>query len=92
MGMILEDAVAIRKVATTFGAEVSGIPISGDIPAASLARFIDLLHENRMLLVPRIALEPADQVAFSRRLGPRVPRYFPRIPRYFVSATSSGTG
>jgi alpha-ketoglutarate-dependent taurine dioxygenase len=70
MGMILEDAVAIRKVATTFGAEVSGIPISGDIPAASLARFIDLLHENRMLLVPRIALEPADQVAFSRRLGP----------------------
>jgi taurine dioxygenase len=63
------ETVTVRPLGTTFGAEVAGLPIRGDIAPHLLARFIDLLHRYRVLVVPQIALDPAAQVAFSRRLG-----------------------
>ncbi len=66
----VQEAVTVRPVAATFGAEVTGIPIAGNVAPETLARFVDLLHEHRLLVVPEIALEPGEQVAFSRRLGP----------------------
>jgi taurine dioxygenase len=44
--------------------------IHGDVDAALLSDFVTLLHRHRVLVVPTIKLDPGDQVAFSRRLGP----------------------
>ncbi len=62
--------LAARPVGPTFGAEVEGMPIHGDVSPELLTQFIALLHRYRVLIVPEIAVDPADLVAFSARLGP----------------------
>jgi taurine dioxygenase len=63
-------SVTFRQVGQTFGAEVSGMPVHGDVSPELLAQFISLLHRYRVLIVPGLDLDPADLVAFSQRLGP----------------------
>src|SRR5258708_10191766 len=74
-----DPKLAIRQVGPTFGAEVSGMPIHGDVSPELLTEFISLLHRYRVLIVPAasadpavpdVGLDPADLVAFIRRLGP----------------------
>jgi taurine dioxygenase len=60
----------VKPLGPSFGAEVIGIPIHGDVSPEYLAEFIALLHRYRVLVVPEIGLTPADLVAFSRRFGP----------------------
>ena len=60
----------VRQVAPTFAAEVTGMPIHGDVSPDLLHAFISLLHRYRVLVVPVGPLDPADLVAFSRRFGP----------------------
>ncbi len=60
----------IRQVGPTFGAEVRGMPIHGDVVPELLGEFISALHRYRVLIVPGLELDPADLVAFSRRFGP----------------------
>ena len=62
--------LAVRPLGPTFGAEVRGMPIHGDVIPELVAEFIALLHRYRVLIVPELDLTPGDLVAFSRRLGP----------------------
>jgi len=62
--------LSVRPIGPTFGAEINGMPIHGEVAPELLAHFISLLHQYRVLIVPEIALDPADLVAFSRRFGP----------------------
>jgi taurine dioxygenase len=62
--------LTVRQIGPTFGAEVSGMPIHGDVSPELLTQFISFLHRYRVLIVPGLDLTPGDLVAFSRRLGP----------------------
>ncbi len=65
-----DAALAIRSIGPTFGAEVAGMPINGDVSPELLAQFVSFLHRYRVLVVPQANVAPADLVAFSRRFGP----------------------
>lgn len=58
------------QIGPTFGAEVTGMPIHGDVAPELLTQFVALLHRYRVLVLPGIEVAPADLVAFSGRLGP----------------------
>lgn len=59
-----------RPLAATFGAELSGLRIAGDVGEAEFAAFLDALHRRHVLLIRDVPNDPAAQVAFSRRMGP----------------------
>lgn len=59
-----------RPLAPSFGAELSGMPVHGDVSDADLRAFVDALHRHRVLLLRNPGLDPGDLVAFSKRLGP----------------------
>ena len=65
-----DTMLTVRPIGPTFGAEVSGMPVHGDVRPELLTQFISLLHRYRVLIVPGLDLDPADLVAFSQRLGP----------------------
>jgi len=69
-GSSKDALLSIRQIGPTFGAEIGGIPIHGDVSPELMAQFISALHRYRVLIVPGLDLAPADLVAFSRRLGP----------------------
>ena len=58
-----------RRDATTFAAEVAGMPVHGDVSPELLIQFVSLLHRHRVLVIPEVDVGPADLVAFSRRFG-----------------------
>ncbi len=60
----------VRPIGRTFAAEVTGMPINGDVSPELLTQFIALLHRYRVLVVPDLDVDPADLVAFSARFGP----------------------
>jgi alpha-ketoglutarate-dependent taurine dioxygenase len=59
-----------RQIGPTFGAEVEGMPIHGDVLPELLTQFVALLHRYRVLVIPHANVDPADLVAFSGRFGP----------------------
>ena len=61
--------LATRPVAETFGAELTGFRIAGDVSEAEVAAFKAALHGSGMLLLRDVPNDPAALVAFSRRLG-----------------------
>jgi len=65
-----DGTLTTRPIGPTFGAEVTGMPIHGNVAPEMLTQFIALLHRYRVLIVPEIMLDPADLVAFSARFGP----------------------
>lgn len=65
-----DEAIAVRQIGPTFGAEITGMPIHGDVSPELLTQFIAALHRYRVLIVPGLDLDPGDLVAFSRRFGP----------------------
>lgn len=65
-----DPRLTVRQIGPTFGAEVRGMPIHGDVSRELLTQFVSLLHRYRVLIVPELALDPGDLVAFSRRFGP----------------------
>lgn len=65
-----DGTLTARPIGPTFGAEVTGMPIHGNVAPEMLTQFIALLHRYRVLVVPEIMLDPADMVAFSARFGP----------------------
>lgn len=65
-----DGTLTTRPIGPTFGAEVTGMPIHGNVAPEMLTQFIALLHRYRVLVVPEIMLDPADLVAFSARFGP----------------------
>jgi taurine dioxygenase len=67
---VREAPLAARQIGPTFGAEVAGMPINGDVSPELLNQFISFLHRYRVLVLPQANVTPADLVAFSRRFGP----------------------
>jgi len=67
---VADAALTVRQIGPTFGAEVAGMPINGDVSPELLNQFVSLLHRYRVLVVPHANVGPADLVAFSRRFGP----------------------
>jgi taurine dioxygenase len=59
-----------RPLGATFGAELTGLRIAGDIPDAMFDAFLDAFHRRHLLLVRGVPRDDAAQVAFSRRMGP----------------------
>jgi taurine dioxygenase len=62
--------LTVRPIGPTFAAEVTDMPVHGDVAPEQLQDFITLLHRYRVLVVPAGSLDPADLVAFSHRFGP----------------------
>jgi taurine dioxygenase len=71
-GLTLDPAsrVEARPLGATFGAELTGFRIAGDVEEADFAAFLAALHRHGVLLIRGVPNDPAAQVAFSRRMGP----------------------
>lgn len=65
-----DAALTVHPIGPTFGAEVTGMPVNGDVTPELLTQFISYLHRYRVLVIPHADVSPADLVAFSRRFGP----------------------
>jgi taurine dioxygenase len=63
-------SLTAKQIGPTFGAEVRGMPIHGDVSDDAIRHFVSFLHRYRVLVVPEAHVTPADLVAFSRRFGP----------------------
>jgi taurine dioxygenase len=63
------DTLDLRPVGTTFGAELRGFDLAGDLTDAAVEAFRAALHQHRFLLLRDVPNDPAALVAFSRRLG-----------------------
>jgi taurine dioxygenase len=63
-------AITARQIGPTFGAEITGMPINGEVAPELLTQFISFLHRYRVLVIPHANVGPADLVAFSKRFGP----------------------
>lgn len=66
----MSATLGIRPLAASFGAEIIGLRIAGDVPEADFTGFLDALHRHHVLLVRDVPNDPSAQVAFSRRMGP----------------------
>jgi taurine dioxygenase len=64
-----EPPFGLHPLTPVFGAEVTGMPIRGDVDEARFAAFMDALHRHGVLLVRGLPRDDAQQVAFSRRMG-----------------------
>lgn len=65
-----QAAISARPIRATFGAEVRGMPLHGDVAPELLVEFISLLHRYRVLVIPEACVSPDNLVGFSRRFGP----------------------
>lgn len=52
----LDDGLAVRQVAPSFAAEITGMPVHGEVDAGLFARLVGLLHRYRVLVVPGLRL------------------------------------
>jgi len=62
--------IITRKLAPTFGLEIKGLRIAGDMASETFSTVLDLFHTHHILVLKTGGLEPADQVAFSKLFGP----------------------
>jgi alpha-ketoglutarate-dependent taurine dioxygenase len=63
-------ALQFRPLHETFGAEVVGADLAGDIDAATFREIESAWHRYSILLFRGVAWTPAQHVAFTRRFGP----------------------
>jgi alpha-ketoglutarate-dependent taurine dioxygenase len=59
-----------RPLHPTFGAEVIGADLSGDVPASTFAEIEAAWQRYSILLFRNVRMTPAQHVAFTRRFGP----------------------
>jgi taurine dioxygenase len=68
---MLAETTATRPIpGASFGAELPGWRIAGDVPEIAMDGFRAALHRHRILLVRSVPNDPGALVAFSGRLGP----------------------
>src|SRR5262252_9487915 len=74
------DAVLdVRPITPAIGAEIHGVRLSGDLPAATVTAIRDALLRHRVVFFRGQGhLDEAEQEAFARLLGPLVPH--PTVP------------
>ena len=63
-------ALGFRPLHATFGAEVTGADLSGDVDAATLAELETAWKRYSILLFRDVEMSPVQHIAFTRRLGP----------------------
>ena len=63
-------ALGFRPLHATFGAEVIGADLSGDVDAATLAEIEAAWKRYSILLFRDVEMSPVQHIAFTRRLGP----------------------
>jgi len=74
-----EAALDVRPITPTTGAEIHGVRLSGDLPAATVTAIRDALLRHRVVFFRgQRHLEEAEHQAFARLLGPLVPH--PTVP------------
>ena len=68
---MLAETTAARPIpGASFGAELPGWRIAGDVPEIAMDGFRAALHRHRILLLHSVPNDPGALVAFSGRLGP----------------------
>lgn len=65
-----KDTLQIRRVAGALGAEISGVDLSQDLDAATIAAIRRAFVEHQVIFFRDQMLSPAQQLAFGRRFGP----------------------
>src|SRR5262245_28596028 len=74
-----DTALDVRPITPAIGAEIQGVRLSGDLPAATLAAIRDaVLHHRVIFFRGQGHLDEAEHQAFARLLGPLVPH--PTVP------------
>ena len=63
-------SIGLHPLTPGFGAEITGLPIRGDVDEARFGAFMDALHRHGVVLVRGVPRNDAEHVAFSRRMGP----------------------
>jgi taurine dioxygenase len=64
-----EDALEVRALSPTFGAEILGVDLAEPMTDAFFDRIYDAFLAHQLLLFRDQRLEPGDQVTFARRFG-----------------------
>src|SRR5215831_12087937 len=74
-----DAALDVRPITPAIGAEIHGVRLSGDLPAATVTAIRDALLRHRVVFFRgQGQLDEAEQEAFARLLGPLVPH--PTVP------------
>jgi alpha-ketoglutarate-dependent taurine dioxygenase len=69
-----DAALDIRPITPAIGAEIHGVRLSGDLPAATATAIRDALLRHRVVFFRHQGhLDEAEHQAFARLLGPLVP-------------------
>src|SRR5215813_4985276 len=69
----------VRQITPAIGAEIHGVRLSSDLPAATMAAIRDALLRHRVVFCRGQGhLDEAEHQAFARLLGPLVPH--PTVP------------
>ena len=64
-----QDALEVRALSPTFGAEIIGVDLAEPIIDALFDRIYEAFLRHQLLLFRKQHLEPGDQVIFARRFG-----------------------
>ena len=70
MDMMVSTRFEEHPLGESFGAELRGLRIAGDLPEAEYSAYMDAFHRHHLLLVRDVPFNPTAQVEFSRRMGP----------------------
>jgi alpha-ketoglutarate-dependent sulfate ester dioxygenase len=74
-------ALDVRPITPAIGAEIHGVRLSGDLPAATVSAIRDALLRHRVVFFRGQGhLDEAEHQAFARLLGPLVPH--PTVPSF----------
>ena len=67
---VTDEAITVNRLSDELGAEVIGLDLSRLLTDETFALVCDLFHTHQVLVFRDQNLTPAQQVAFTRRLGP----------------------
>ena len=74
-----DAALDVRPITPAIGAEIHGVQLSGDLPAATVTAIRDVLLRHRVVFFRGQGhLDEAEHQAFARLLGPLAPH--PTVP------------
>jgi taurine dioxygenase len=70
VGTTVESQIVFNPIKGRFGCEVTGADLSRELPDADFDRIRQAWFDHSFLVFRDIAMQPAQHVAFTRRLGP----------------------
>jgi alpha-ketoglutarate-dependent taurine dioxygenase len=75
MAISLRSDVYVRRLNTTFGAQVAGLDLRDPLDQAGRQQLWSLLMEHKVLFFPEQTLDADSQVAFARQFGELTPSH-----------------